>query len=184
MAKRRPQDTSSVPHRTARPSPLFCSIMLTPRHRARMGLAIVLVALSVSPALTGCTKSISDKTVTRIGVDDVARRLEREPSEVLIVDARSANAYSVSRLPGARRIDLGEVEANNPDPALKRYKSIIVYGQNPGAGASMALTKRLMAAGYDDVKLMEDGFDRWSAKGYRIDTSKVEIGVGGSSPGS
>jgi len=127
----------------------------------------------------GCTKNVSDKTVTRITVDDVARRIEREPESHMIVDARPQAAYAQSRLPGARRIDFADIDTRNPDPNLRRYRSIIVYGQNPGTGSAMALTKRLMTTGYSDVRLMEDGYDRWVAKGYRVDTSKIQVGVGG-----
>lgn len=49
---------------------------------------------------------------------------------------------------------------------------IIVYGQNPGSGAAMALSKRLLAAEIGTVRLMEDGFSRWKDSGLPIQTPK------------
>lgn len=179
MVTDRPGHMMPAPPRTDRMFALFAAQLssISPIRSASWLAGVILIALM---PLAGCTKNVSDKTVTRITVDDVARRVEREPDAHMIVDARPQTAYAQSRLPGARRIDFADIDTRNPDPSLRRYRSIIVYGQNPGTGSAMALTKRLMTTGYSDVRLMEEGYDRWVAKGYRVDTSsKVQVGVGG-----
>ncbi|MFX8278030.1 rhodanese-like domain-containing protein, partial [Acinetobacter baumannii] len=71
-------------------------------------------------------------------------------------------------IPGARNIRLDTIDAKERDPALDRYKTIIVYGQTPGPTIERSTAKRLIQAKYDDVRWFEDGFKAWEVSGLPV----------------
>ena len=131
----------------------------------------VLIPISIG-TLTGCETKISDEVVQRISVTDAAQRLEKAPGTDLFIDTRSVSQFTAGHVPGARLMQLPDVDPESPDPGLNKYKWLIVYGQNPASAAAIAMAKRLMVAEYSDVKLMEEGFDRWVASGLPTDIAK------------
>lgn len=131
----------------------------------RLPLALACVFLS----LASCAKNISDKSVDLLDVQQMSRIHARASKDVLIIDARSAEAYAAGHIPGARNIRLPEVREDDRDPALDKYKQIVVYGQNPGSAPAMALAKRLLTAGYSDVVLFKPGFDAWKSSGMPVE---------------
>ncbi len=120
-------------------------------------------------ALASCAKNISDKNVDLIDVQQMAKIHSREAKDVLIIDARSPDAFAAGHIPGARNIRLPQIRENDRDPALERYKRIVIYGQNPGSAPAMALAKRMLAAGYSDVVLFKPGFDAWKSSGMSVE---------------
>lgn len=120
-------------------------------------------------SLTACTAKITDNSVQRISVTEAADRIRKSGGDVLILDTRTPSDFAAGHIPGARRVDLPEIDETDPDPSLKGRKMIIVYGQNPGSGAAMALSKRLLAAEIGTVRLMEDGYARWEAAGQPVE---------------
>lgn len=127
-----------------------------------------LIALSLL-LLAACTKNISDKSVDIIDVQQMAKLHARDAKSVLIIDSRSPEDFAAGHIPGARNIRLPQIRENDRDPALERYKQIIVYGQNPGSATAMAIAKRLLASGYSDVVLFKPGFDAWKASGMSVE---------------
>ncbi len=115
----------------------------------------------------GCQNKVDDSRVARVSTAEVARRLEKG-ANVGVLDARDAEAFARGHIPGARRIELPEVDPHEPTPSLEGYSSLIVYGQNPGSGTAIALAKRLMQAKHKNVLLMESGFDRWQTEGRPV----------------
>lgn len=136
-----------------------------PRQLHLRRLALLLAAI-VLPCI-GCSSTVSDETVQRITVQDAAQRLASDPQTNLFIDTRSQVEYDTAHIPGARRMQLPDIDPKDPDPALAKYKNLIVYGANPGSAAPMAIAKRLLIAEYGDVFLMEDGFERWLAAGFK-----------------
>jgi len=146
---------------------------MNPRYSAQIRFVALLAVLSTTwTALSGCSSKITDSTVERISVTDTADRVRKSGDSVLILDTRSPADYAAGHVPGARNIALPEVDETDPDPSLRGHKMIIVYGQNPGSGAAMALSKRLLAAEIGTVRLMEDGFSRWKDSGLPVQTPK------------
>lgn len=146
---------------------------MNPRYSAPVRLAALMAVLSTAwAALTGCTTKISDSTVERISITDAADRVRKSGDSLLILDTRSPAEYAKGHVPGARNIALPEVDETDPDPSLRGHKMIIVYGQDPGSGAAMALSKRLLAAEIGSVRLMEDGFSRWQDSGLPVQTPR------------
>ena len=145
---------------------------MNPRYSTRTRCLSFFLVLTAGISLTACSSSISDSTVERTSINDVSQRLRKSQDGVLIVDTRSAADYANGHLPGARRLELPQIDTEDVDPSLKGHRMIIVYGQNPGSGAAMAISKRLLAAEVGDVRLMEDGFASWEGAGKPVESSK------------
>jgi len=122
-----------------------------------------LLALAIALA-SGCSKSVSDQSITNIAIADAARTFETQRSGVVYLDARSAAEHAERRIPGSVHVDIRSFDANNPPAAIRNAREIIVYGQDPGSATAIALTKRLLNAGYRRVYFMRDGMNGWVAR--------------------
>ena len=132
-----------------------------------LGALAVLAAVGVYWA--GCSSTTSDRDVRRIELRDVARPVERETASVLIIDARSPGEFGAGHIPGARNLRSPEIDERERDPDLERFRTIIVYGADPGSAPAMALAKKLMRAGYRDVRLFQEGFRGWQNAGMPVE---------------
>lgn len=131
------------------------------------------LALGVSLALGGCSGKVTDRDITRISVQDAAKPFQRgenaQKTGTLLLDARPPDRFALGHLPGAQNIQPFEIDELEKDPALDRYKAIIVYAENRGDGRGMATAKRLVKARYDDIRLLEEGFEAWVAAGLPVE---------------
>lgn len=124
-----------------------------------------------SPA--GCnTTSEVEVDKSRVPAEKVLEWIEKYPDRYLIVDARPEAAFLAGHIPGAVRMDPVQVDPEDPDPSLKKYKSIIVYGENPAFGRANALTKRLLEAGLS-VNMLDGGLKAWREKDYPIESGEA-----------
>jgi 3-mercaptopyruvate sulfurtransferase SseA len=132
-------------------------------------LTLLLAALS---SLGGCDRKVKDTDIKIVSVSEVklmVDRGQRNPSEVLLVDPRPAKYYDEGHLPGARNIQLPQIDPKDDmDPGISRHNAIVVYGDNPGSAVARAMTKRLLAVGYDGVRFFAGGVQEW-AKRYPLD---------------
>ncbi|MBL8746294.1 MAG: rhodanese-like domain-containing protein [Phycisphaerae bacterium] len=120
-------------------------------------------------ALSGCnTTSEVEVDKARVSPEKVRDWLEKSPSKFLVVDARPQAAFAEGHLPGAVRMDPGELDPQDPDPKFGAYKSVIVYGESPAYGRANALTKRFLEAGVS-VLMLDGGFKAWRDRGYSIE---------------
>lgn len=133
-------------------------------HTSQLRVFLFVLCACCLSAATGCSPKISDGSIANIAVSDSASRHASDRSRTVFVDARSAAEYTERRIPGAIRIDLRTFDAQSPPAALRSAREIIVYGQDPGSATAIALTKRLMQAGYSRVYLMRDGMNGWVAR--------------------
>jgi len=113
---------------------------------------------------SGCSNSVSDGSITNIAIADAARSFETQKSGVLYLDARTAAEHAERRIPGSVHVDIRSFDAKNPPAAVRNAREIVVYGQDPGSATAIALTKRLLNAGYKRVYFMRDGMNGWVAR--------------------
>lgn len=85
------------------------------------------------------------------------------------MDVRDPESYALGHIPGAKNIRLQDVSATKKSPNFDSYRAIVVYGEDPGSARAIAMTKRLLGVGYDDVFLLEGGFAGWRAGGGSIE---------------
>lgn len=136
---------------------------------ALIGLCLVLLAP------LGCSQSPTDKDIVRIETTEfreLLKRGETSPKRLLVLDARSARAFQAEHIPGATNMQLYEVNMELGTKArLKAYKEMVVYGDDAGSPPGQGLTKRLMGAGYDEVRFYAGGLKEWKASGFPTETA-------------
>ncbi len=122
------------------------------------------LAISLFPYLGGCSSQVTDDSVPRVSVQDVARRLDRVGDGIELLDTRDRAAFERSHIPGARHVTLPEIDPSNPTTAFVGRGTLIVYGENPGSGTAVAIAKRLYRT-MGRVEWMEAGFQGWVQQG-------------------
>jgi rhodanese-related sulfurtransferase len=136
--------------------------------------AVGVAGLPGAAGLGGCTKQYSDRDIRPITLADVRKLAASDkPSAVLLVDPRPPADYQTAHLPGARSLGLSEVKSKsdgNLNPELAAYTELIVYGDDPASAIARAMTKRLMEAGHERVRMFAGGLSEWRRAGLRVDT--------------
>jgi len=90
----------------------------------------------------------------------------------VLVDARDTPLFAGGHLPGAASLPLGEFEARLDDfqRQVTATRTIIIYCNGYGCEDSFDLGLRLLAAGYQDVRVFEGGFPEWRDAGLPVAT--------------
>lgn len=146
-------------------------------------LPILLVLGMMSSLMTGCMKSnISDKKIQYVDLPravELYEQQQRENDTALFIDARKPERFAEGHIPGARNLRTPDIDLRyGTDPALERYKNLIVYGENPGTATVNAMAKRLIEAGYNGfvkkrVKVFPGGWEEWEITGLPIDSDQT-----------
>lgn len=133
-------------------------------------LAPLLIALGL--ALGGCSQ-ITDRDIRYIQASELRElqiRQQSNPSTLALVDPRSVERFEAGHIPGAVRLTLGQIQPDGPRrPELVGRQEIVVYGEDPTAGVGQAMTKRLMEAGYRNVRFYAGGVREY-ARLYGLQT--------------
>ncbi|HZW06213.1 MAG TPA: rhodanese-like domain-containing protein [Phycisphaerales bacterium] len=134
------------------------------------------LALLATVLLTACSQSISDTDVdnTALTLSQLRKITAADTKQgTLLIDARTPAEFSAGHIPGAANISVAQVSGveGATDPRLLRYKTLIVYGNDPGSITAKSLGKRLIATGYKDVRFFPEGFSGWQSAGLPIEKS-------------
>lgn len=154
-------------------------------HRNPLSALPTLLILGVlSCSMIGCMKSnISDKKIQYIDLPRAVELFEEQKKEndtALFIDARKPERYAEGHIPGAQNLRTPDIDLRyGTDPALERYKNLIVYGENPGTATVNAMAKRLIEAGYNGfvnkrVKVFPGGWEEWEITGLPIESDATE----------
>jgi 3-mercaptopyruvate sulfurtransferase SseA len=150
----------------------------------------LLGALGLSAVvLSGCSKETTQRDVDRstITLNEVRALVEKsKPGELLIADARGPRAFAEGHIPGAQNLAVSRFSGvhGETDPALVRFTTIVVYGDNPGSGSANALAMRMMSTGYDNIRTFFEGFDAWKRAGLPVESApRPEGEAAGDAPG-
>jgi rhodanese-related sulfurtransferase len=149
-----------------------------PRYVARALSLLVLVALPVRGEAPGSSVNVMDG---KLGDSDptpeistTELRAALASSTAVILDARPAEEFAVSHIPGARSVagkpglkpslytaDVSDVTRMLPD----RATSIVVYCNGLYCGRSKRFAADLAAAGYNNVRRYQLGIPAWRCLG-------------------
>jgi sulfur-carrier protein adenylyltransferase/sulfurtransferase len=112
------------------------------------------------------------KEIREISVDEVKRLLEQRAA-IKLVDVREGEEFAHGRIPGAVSVPRGFLEMRIEEKA-RRDEAVILYC---AAGSRSAFAARtLLDLGYQDVRSMAGGFNRWSDAGLPVDKPFVLSG--------
>ena len=136
-----------------------------------------LVAFFTSATLfNGCnrTRKVSDRDVTSLSMTDANELVKGKDGffgignrKAILVDPRMLSDYIDGHIPGAVNLPLGS-EIEKGDSRLKNANVLIVYGDDYESPLAKAMAKRLLAAGYDDVRTLQGGLKIWKENGGEV----------------
>jgi len=90
---------------------------------------------------------------------------EQIPAEdwknVFVVDARDAAQFAKGHIPGAINIEWRQAVARRGE--LPKDRMVLIYCNSGSLSAQAVFALRLL--GYDNVKVLQDGYEGWKAKG-------------------
>ena len=141
---------------------------------ARKTLTIMLI-LTVSASLIGCSKKTSDRDISLINAGD-AQAIVQGRSKLLglggttvgvWLDPRSERDFRLGHIPGAVNLPFQNVAKDHH--ILQDYEVIVVYGSTYNDPKANAMSKRLMQLGYKDVKTLRGGLSGWKAAGFEVE---------------
>lgn len=92
-------------------------------------------------------------------------RPEQIPQEdwprILVIDARDAAQFEADHIPGAINIEWRRAVARRGE--IPRDKPVVIYCNTGSLSAQAVFALRLL--GWDNVRVLQDGFVGWKAKG-------------------
>jgi rhodanese-related sulfurtransferase len=95
-----------------------------------------------------------------------------EYSKMMVIDARDAGQFSKAHIPGALNIEWRKVLEQRSK--IPKDKMVLIYCNTGSLSAQAGLALRL--AGYDNVKILQGGFEEWKAKGG-LDANARAVGA-------
>lgn len=104
--------------------------------------------------------------VPAISTEELAKELEgSRPERPELLDVRTVDEYDVSHLKGAVRASPNE-RIGTFSRSVRKDQRIVVYDSVGFRAASFA--RRLLQAGYTDVKYLEGGIFKWANEGKAL----------------
>lgn len=86
---------------------------------------------------------------------------EEDWKRILVIDARDAGQFGKDHIPGARNIDWRRIPSHRHE--IPKSGLVVVYCNSGSLSAQAVFALRLL--GWDNVKVLQDGFEGWKAKG-------------------
>jgi len=99
--------------------------------------------------------------------------------EAFIIDTQEPEVYAQEHIAGAINLPFGEFETYYPDFAaqVETTQRLILYCE-PGCLSKEVVADELIARGYQNLKLMDEGVEDWRTAGYPVDTGYSGGGEG------
>jgi len=86
---------------------------------------------------------------------------EDDWKKIFVVDARDAAQYAQNHIPGAMHIEWRQAIARRNE--LPKDRMVVIYCNSGSLSAQAVFALRLL--GHDNVKVLQDGYEGWKAKG-------------------
>ena len=112
------------------------------------------------------TTMMGDKLRFHTDSWDLSLDLKAGVSEIIVIDARSRDAYDAGHIPGATRFPHREMSAQTT-ARLDRSKVYVVYCDGIGGNASTKGAHKLARLGFRTKELL-GGLDWWSRDGHPV----------------
>ena len=104
---------------------------------------------------------------------DVYTDLINNSNEIMVIDARTQEAYAQGHLPGAINLPWRKIDSS-ATTAMPKDKVLVTYCDGIHCNASTKAAMRLAALGFR-VKEMLDGLQGWKREGYAVEETIVQL---------
>ncbi|MEY2777566.1 MAG: putative adenylyltransferase/sulfurtransferase MoeZ [Pseudomonadota bacterium] len=138
----------------------------------------ILIAVALSGLmLTGAPQAAQAADTKAVLIDELSAYLDfvdyggavifaeqipkEEYSKMMVIDARDAGQFAKSHIPGAVNIEWRKVLEQRSQ--IPKNKMVLVYCNTGSLSAQAGLALRL--SGYDNVRILQGGYEEWKAKG-------------------
>jgi rhodanese-related sulfurtransferase len=113
------------------------------------------------------------KSISTVELSSLVEAAKEEPDTVVLIDSRSPIDFRRSHLPKAVNVDLADMDGGAfSDAKFAAFETRVVYGRDPGSAIARALAKRLLAMGYDKVRLYQPGIEGWARAGLALESDE------------
>ncbi|GJQ28508.1 MAG: hypothetical protein HBSAPP03_03920 [Phycisphaerae bacterium] len=140
---------------------------------------VLRLSVIIAPvAILGACRGVSDRSIENMTGLELRRLVDqaskdRNAATLVLIDPRHPREYVAGRIPGAQNLRLSDVPPDaRVDPALARFETVVVYGNDPSSAAARAMTKRLLAIGYSGVRFFPGGLEEWRSLGGEVEAAK------------
>ena len=99
---------------------------------------------------------------------------EADWKKIKVIDARDAAQFAKDHIPGAINIDWRQIPARRAD--IPQDGMVVIYCNSGSLSAQSVFALRLL--GWDNVKVLQDGFEGWKAKGGFAAHQRAARGAG------
>jgi rhodanese-related sulfurtransferase len=100
---------------------------------------------------------------------DVHHDLARDDAGIVVIDARSPEAFAAGHVPGAVNLPHASIDEASAAAAVPEGAVAVTYCAGPHCNASTQAALRFARLGYP-VKEMLGGWDFWCRDGYPVET--------------
>src|SRR6266567_7685143 len=104
---------------------------------------------------------------------DVYTGLKNKSSTIIVIDARTPEAFARGHVPGAINIPWRKIDASTTS-SLDKEKVLVTYCDGVYCHASTKAAAKLTALGFR-VKEMLDGISGWKTEGYPLEETVVQL---------
>ena len=104
---------------------------------------------------------------------DVYTDIQNKVSSIIVVDARTPEAYAKGHVPGAINLPWRKIDSSST-ATLPKDKVLITYCDGVFCNASTKAAARLATLGFR-VKEMLDGMSGWRTEGYPVEEAIVQV---------
>ncbi|GEM_PF-1574232 len=130
-------------------------------------------ALHTADSMKAAAAAKKQENVYRIITLEQFKRL-RAGHRGILYDARAADDFKKSRIPGAKNIPGQEAENHFEDVAdLQRDTLIVIYCNNPDCHLGRVLAEFLGALEFRNILLYDDGWDDWLKAKEPVDSTRI-----------
>jgi rhodanese-related sulfurtransferase len=130
--------------------------------------ALVITSLTVMPVLADNKAIAIDEMAGYLDFVDYGGGVifaEQIPAEeykkMVIIDARDRAQFEKSHIPGSINIEWRRVLAQKNE--IPKDKTVLIYCNTGSLSAQAGFALRI--AGYENVRILQGGFEEWKAKG-------------------
>jgi rhodanese-related sulfurtransferase len=133
-----------------------------------LALLLALLALYIAYRAWDRWRFVRALRMARVTVDELYELMSRgDPPVMLDVRSRAHREADGWRIPGARPVDLEDLERTIRD--IPPGRDIIVYCACPNEASAVRVARLLAARGFRRVRPLAGGIDAWVAAGFALE---------------